>query len=221
MGRTSFADKEKHHGLSIHQETILLSLRDGRLYTFQDIVRATGIYSGLVNDIRQRHEGSLGSMGLVRESAFYPTGTLKSKRKLMWTFQITERGCALLHIEKPLYLVNSLIALDEFQDRYARAARERSNTLKKARSVGLQGKPYLLLHALADGEEKTFAELARSTGIFSGMPQYLRARHGRHRSLASLGLISESQVFEDDKAVFTFQITKAGKELLARAERND
>jgi hypothetical protein len=63
------------------------SLLNVRLLTFSAIDGlATGVYSNLPADLRQRHEGSLGSKGLVRE------GSQDIDGKEVDTFQITAKG---------------------------------------------------------------------------------------------------------------------------------
>lgn len=213
--------KSQHHGLSGNQEAILLALSDGRLHTYRDIVLATGLYSNLPAELRYRHAGSLGDKGLVRESSFVVPAEAKSKREEVWTFQISSTGCGQLGKPVPSFVSHVTAAKNDFQERYLRFLQEHRQVRVKAKQLGLQGNAYLILRALADGSEKTFADIARATGVFSGLPQYLRKRHADHKSLASLGLVCESQSFEEDKAVFTFQITKAGQKLLARVEKND
>jgi hypothetical protein len=199
--------------LSKTQRLLLEALSDCKLHTYRDIVMATGKYSNLPAELRERHPRSLGSKGLVRELVI-DIGGVK-----VYAFQITTDGLRELGRppNKPALIHFTLEQFkDDFKKRYERWREEYKQEEIEAECCGLRHNPYLLLRAMADGEEKTFADLARATGIFSGLPQYLRARHARHRSLASLGLIRETIIENEDGNGFTFAftITKAGLALL-------
>lgn len=197
------------------QRDILQVLADGRLHTYRDIVRGTGKYSNLPAELRQRHPRSLGGKGMVREFTI-PTDTDR-----VAAFQITVAGLVMVHGCKAKEAARMLPAMDDalhdFRARWNAWRVLYCEETRQAKILGLRHNPYLLLRALADGREQTFADLARATGIFSGLPQDLRARHARHRSLASLGLIRETILDGDDNDFqHAFQITENGQKLLAR-----
>ncbi len=105
-------------------------------------------------------------------------------------------------------------AMEDFRQRY-RAWREQYKIEEQeAQRCGLRHNPYLLLKAMAADPERghTFADLAKATGIFSGLPQDLHQQHPG--SLGSEGLLREDC---QDIDGYTFQITAKGKEVLARA----
>jgi hypothetical protein len=130
-------------------------------------------------------------------------------------FQIMRLGCGQLDGHAPSLLYDLDAAMEDFRQRY-RAWREQYQVEEQeAQRCGLRHNPYLLLLALADGQEHTFADLARATGIFSGLPQDLHQRHPG--SLGSEGLLREDYQDIDGKKVYTFQITAKGTEVLAKA----
>lgn len=197
------------------QRDILRVLADGRLHAYRDIVLGTGKYSNLPAELRQRHPRSLGSKGMVSEF------TISTDTDRIAAFQITVAGLVAIHGCKAKEAARMLPAMDDalrdFRARWNSWRVLYREETRQAKILGLRHNPYLLLRALADGREQTFADLARATGIFSGLPQDLRARHARHRSLASLGLIRETILDGDDNDFqHAFQITPEGQKLLAR-----
>jgi hypothetical protein len=194
-------------GLPHNQYPHLKALEDGKLHTYRDIVKATGLYSNLPAELRQRHPRSLGSKGLIREVQVNVGG------KTLTVFQAT--ADALRRLGVPNGPVPLQDALAEFEGRYTNWRQQYEREESEAERLGLRHNAYLLLRALADGQEHTFADLARATGIFSGLPQDLRARHAD--SLGRKGLLREDRQAIDGKNVHTFQITAKGKEVLAGA----
>lgn len=208
--------------LSHNQHSLLTALADCRWHSYCNLVMATGLYSNLPAELRQRHAKSLGDKGLVRELSYQPPIVVKSKRSQVWVFQITRNGCAYLG-GKPNYpFLNEETgkAAADFAERYLQYQTKQARLKRQAKEVGLRGNVLAVLEALADGSDKTFSAIARATGIFSGLPQYLRSRHDRHKSLASLGLAKETiTINEDGRSVFAFRITAAGKKTLATARQ--
>lgn len=199
------------------QLAILHVLADGALHSYRDIVLGTGKYSNLPAELRERHPRSLGSKGMVREIQ------MDVGNDTVATFQITLIGLKAIGTvfrTKPQFLIQDLgLAKEVFLRRYHKWREQYKLEEQEAAKCDLRHNPYLLLKAMADGEEHTFASLARATGIFSGLPQDLRARHARHNSLSSLGLIRETVIEQDNgKAVHAFQITKTGLKRLEKTK---
>jgi hypothetical protein len=67
----------------------------GHMLTFRQLVKATGIYSGLPLNLRSRHHRSLGTKGLVREDILMIDG------EKVFCFQITKEGQELLDKHEP------------------------------------------------------------------------------------------------------------------------
>lgn len=186
------------------QRKLLEALADGKWHSYREIVLATGKYSNLPGELSNRHERSLGAKGLVREQTVYV-----EKVGHMSAFRLT--SAAVLDAGFKADLEEDTA---EFLHRQQRWHKQYQHEEQEAKSIGLRHNSYLLLKALRDGEEHTFADLARATGIFSGLPQYLRKRHAKHKSLASMGLCHETVIETERKPVYAFQITKKGLALL-------
>lgn len=196
------------------QRQILESLADGKLHTYREIVMATGKYSNLPGELRNRHERSLGAKGFVREIQV-DVGT-----DIVATFQINPFGCRELGIAVPKIVATPKVALDDFLERWRQWREQYKREAEEAAKIELRHNPYLLLKALATYPNHAFTlgELAKTSGVFSGLVQDLRCRHGRHSSnLGHLGLAVEGlEITNEDKSVFTFQITEKGLKLLAK-----
>ena len=195
------------------QRRILELLSDGQLWSYRDIVLATGKYSNLPGELRSRHERSLGAKGLIRESF------LTIERSKVAVFQIVPMGCRVIGVPVPKTLMTAKVVEANFKERYRQWCEQYEQEERIAKAIGLRHNPYLLLKSLGDGQEHTFADLAQATGIFSGLVQDLRLRHTRHGSLASMGLVKETVIEGDRKATFAFQITNQGLALLDKAKK--
>lgn len=196
------------------QIEILHALKDGKLYSYREIVLATGKYSNLSGELRERHPRSLGCKGMVREV------WVKIGDDNIAAFMLTESG-ALEIGAKPSVIQEIDEAREDFTKRYSHWREQYGREKAEAEKVGLRRNQYCFLKAMEDGSEKTMADLARDTGIFSNMPQDLRARYGNN-SLASLGLCKETIIEKDDgTSGFThaFRITAKGSRTLDKAKQ--
>jgi hypothetical protein len=104
------------------------------------------------------------------------------------------------------------------KERQDRVQREK----KLAKLCGLSRTQFVLLRSLADGQLHIYEDIVEDTGIYSGLPSELRARH--EGSLGAKGLVEEDEIELDrGKRVATFKITARGKKLLQKAapKRNE
>jgi hypothetical protein len=203
------------------QRQILELMSDGRLWSYREITRSTGKYSNLAGELRGNHLAgrSLGAKGLVREGELTmdQMGIRDGLKHKVYTFQATPLAFGVLGIPVPAIAKDPAAAVEDFAQRYREWWKQWREEELLAQKVGLRHNPVVLLRAMATDpmREWTLAELAKATGLFSGLVQDLRARHARHRSLASMGLCRET-FFEKDNglAKFAFTITRAGLALL-------
>jgi hypothetical protein len=187
-----------------NQLAILKALADGDQHDYHEIVQATGIYSNLPGELRHRNQGSLTARGLVRE--------LSTSRKGA-TFILAPRGRDLLN----------RLGVDCSPPRRPFAERQRLRLERMGRCLtavlghGLTYGLYVLLKALADGDEHDYREIAQASGVYSGLPTWLRYHHDG--SLGQRGLVREDIVLVGHRKVWVFQLTAKGKALLDKIEK--